>query len=75
MLLKFLHALVQTDFHIGNRFWAHKNRRTKNLKQSLFICNQNPLFQFVLTFKVFITKSYACLFMKKTNRQTKRALT
>ena len=39
MLRHIYHALIQTDFHIGDRFWSHKNRHTKNLKQSFFVYN------------------------------------
>ena len=33
---KLLQALMQTVFHVGDRFWTRENRRPKKLKASLF---------------------------------------
>ena len=36
-------ALIQTDFHIGDRFWAHENRRPKKINTKFFHVQQKNL--------------------------------
>ena len=73
---------MQTDFHIGDRFWVHKNQHQKNLKQRFFVCNY--ICKFLISIRSYVQsvhykilyKSYTNLIqIKKTNRQTKKALT
>ena len=37
LTLQALHALIQTNFHIGDCFWAYKNQRQETLKQSFYL--------------------------------------